>query len=213
MITYIYGLIDPFTDEIRYIGKSIRPKERLRDHCNDHSDCHRTHWIQRVIAHGRRPKLVILQELSESDDWQQAERDWIAKARESGWPLTNGTDGGDGVPNLCAESKAKIVKAWTGRKHRPESLIRIGAASRGRKKSEASKQVMREKMIGRAITWGDKVSKAVRKLSDDQVREIRAALTGGEKQYVLAERYGVNKGTISNIKRGLFYTDVPEEVA
>ena len=24
---YIYALVDPFTDQIRYIGKSIRPRE------------------------------------------------------------------------------------------------------------------------------------------------------------------------------------------
>jgi GIY-YIG catalytic domain-containing protein len=213
MSIFIYGLIDPFTDEVRYIGKSIRPKERLRDHCNDHSDCHRTHWIQSVRARGKRPRLVILEELSTDMDWQIVEQRWIAQARAAGWPLTNGTDGGDGVPNLCPEAKAKMIKAWKGRKHRPESLAKMAAASRGQRKSEASKQIMREKMRGRVITWADKVSKGVRKLSDDQVREIRAALAAGEKQYVLAGRYSVDKGTISNIKRGLFYTDVPLEVA
>lgn len=213
MTTYIYGLIDPFTDEMRYIGKSIRPEGRLRDHCNDHSDCHRTHWIQSVLARGERPKLVILQELDDSADWQQAERDWIAKVRSEGARLTNSTDGGDGVLNLCAESKAKMLKTWTGRKHRPESLQKMADASRGRVKSEASKQIMREKMRGRVITWADKVSKGVRKLTDNQVREIRIALAAHENQDVLAARYKVNQGTISNIKRKLCYTDVLDELA
>lgn len=43
---YIYGLTDPITEEIRYIGKSIRPTERLSNHCNEKSNCHRSNWIQ-----------------------------------------------------------------------------------------------------------------------------------------------------------------------
>lgn len=208
MSIFIYGLADPFTGDIRYIGKSIRPKERLRDHCNDRSVCHRTNWIQSVLAQGDRPHLVILEELPDGANWQAVERKWIAYARRSHWSLTNSTDGGDGVVNLCAESKAKMLRTWTGRKHRPESLIKIGAASRGRKKSDASKQVMREKMTGRAITWTDKLSKSVRKLTDEQIQDIRSALDAGVKNKDLAQKYGVHRTTITNIKMGYFYSDV-----
>ena len=210
MSIFIYGLADPVTGDIRYIGKSIRPNERLTNHCNDHSSCHRTHWIQSLIAKGQRPQLVILQELPDGANWQAIEQQWIAKARSAGWALTNGTDGGDGVVNLCDEARAKMLKTWTGRKHKPESLVKIGAASRGRKKSEASKEVMRQKMRGRDVTWGSKLSRAVRKLTDEQVHEIRKLLASGEKNSVLAKRYGVHRTTITNIKMGYYYSDVPE---
>jgi len=134
----------------------------------------------------------------------------VAHGRAQGWPLTNSTDGGDGVPNLSGESKARMLATWKGRKHRPESLVRIGAASRGRVKPEAAKQVMREKMRGRVITWGDKISRAVRKLTPDQVREIRARIRVGERHRDIAPLYGVDQGTISNIRRGLSYADVPD---
>ena len=210
MSIFIYGLADPVTGDIRYIGKSIRPMGRLRDHCNDHAACHRTHWIQSLIAKGQQPQLVILQELPDGANWQAIEQQWIAKARSAGWALTNGTDGGDGVVNLCDEARAKMLKTWTGRKHKPESLVKIGAASRCRKKSEASKEVMRQKMHGRKVTWGDKLSRAVRKLSDEQVHEIRKLLSEGAKNKELAEKYNVHRTTITNIKMGLFYTDVSE---
>ena len=103
-----------------------------------------------------------------------------------------------------------MLATWKGRKHRPESLVRIGAASRGRVKPEAAKQVMREKMRGRVITWGDKISRAVRKLTPDQVREIRARIRVGERHRDIAPLYGVDQGTISNIRRGLSYADVPD---
>jgi hypothetical protein len=213
MPIYIYALIDPFTSEVRYIGKSIRPKERLQNHCNERSHCHRTHWLQSLKAKGARPIQQILQTLPDGAEWQPVERRWIAYGRAVKWPLTNSTDGGDGVPNLSGESKARMAATWRGRKHRPESLTKIGAASRGRVMPETAKQVMREKMQGRVITWGDKISQQVRKLAPDQVREIRARLRRGDKQYVIAADFGVDKGTISNIKRGLFYTDVPDTEA
>ncbi len=210
MSIFVYGLADPVTGDIRYIGKSIRPNERLMNHCNDHASCHRTHWIQSLITKGQRPQLVILQELPDGANWQAIERQWIAKARSAGWALTNGTDGGDGVVNLCDEAKAKMLKTWTGRKHKPESIAKMAAASRGRKKSEASKEIMRQKMTGRNNTWGDKVSKSIRKLNDDQVHEVRRLLSEGVKNKVLAEKYNVHRTTITNIKMGYFYADVPE---
>ncbi|HSH79851.1 MAG TPA: helix-turn-helix domain-containing protein [Herpetosiphonaceae bacterium] len=209
MIT-IYGLVDPNTHDIRYIGKSIRPHERLHDHCNDHSDCHRTHWIQSLIRQGQRPELVILEELPDGADWQATERAWIAKGKAAGWPLTNNTSGGDGVPDLPPESRARIVSAWVGRKHRPETLVKIGAASRTRRHDEAWRDTMSQKMRGREITpqHRDRLKRAVAKLTDEEVREVRRLLAERVSQYVIAKRFGVHQGTISNIKRGLCYQDV-----
>jgi len=207
---YIYALVDPFTDQIRYIGKSIRPRERLVNHCNDKSKTWRTNWIQSVLARGARPKLCILEELDEGTDWQQSERAWIARGREQGWPLTNCTDGGDGLLNPPEEVREKMRRTWIGRKHRPESLIKIGQASKGRKHTQAHKEKMRILMTGRVFNedWRFKISKSVSKLTDKQIREIRDLLTDGLSQYTIADMYGVHQGTISNINRGKCYTHV-----
>lgn len=206
----IYGLADPDTGEIRYIGKSIRPHERLANHCNERSACHRTNWIRSVLARGKRPALIILETLPPTADWQASERRWIAHGHEQGWHLTNSTSGGDGVPDLPAEIRARIATAWIGRKHKPETLRKIGAASRQRKHDAAWRSDMSRKMQGRDFTpeWREKISRAVRKLTDEQVREVRARLNAGETQHAVAADFGVDKGTISNIKRGVCYADV-----
>lgn len=209
-IVHIYALLDPFTSAIRYIGKSIRPEQRLKDHCNDRANTHRTHWIRSVIRRGRRPRLIVLDSFPACLGWQEAERRWIAWALAKGEPLTNGTSGGDGVPDLPPESRARIVAAWTGRKHRPETLLKLGAASRGRHHSEESRERRRQAMKDRVFSpeHRARLSMAIRKLTDDQVRDARRRIADGEALKSIAADFGVDKGTLSNLKRGLFYGDV-----
>lgn len=146
---FIYALIDPDTQDIRYVGKSIRPRDRLTNHLNEKSPCHRTHWLQSLRRRGLRPILRLLDVLPLSGNWQAAERDWIARAREA-WPLVNSTDGGDGVVNLPAESRERMRKTWLGRKHRPETIAKLIEARRRRlPHSEETRAKVREKMLGR----------------------------------------------------------------
>lgn len=195
---FIYGLMDPTTEEIRYIGKSVEPETRFRSHCNDNRvGIYNSRWIQKLARQGLSPRLEILEIIPPGGDWQGAEKRWIAKGRSLGWRLTNITDGGEGV-----------VGVWKGRKHQPESLVKIGNASKGRLHSPEYKDYMKTLMTGRNITWGDKISQANRKLTDRQVRVIRKMLARGLLLKEIASRFDVHWTTISNIKRGLFYTDV-----
>src|ERR1700675_4430931 len=136
---YIYVLIDPFTNEKRYIGKTIRLRDRLLNQCNEKSDTYRCHWIQSVIAKGLRPIQEILEEMPDGTDWQERERYWIAEARRQGWPLTNCTDGGDGVLNISGESADRMKRTWIGRKHKPESIEKMRLANLGRTHDDAWK--------------------------------------------------------------------------
>lgn len=197
---YIYGLVDPRTKQIRYIGKSIRPKGRYTDHLNDKSKTHKVHWIQSLLKKGLKPELVILEQLNDDDNWQEYEKNWIKKGKENGWDLVNSTDGGDGVVNLPEESKQRIINAWKGRKHKPETIELLRVKNKGRKHTEEQKKHMSEIMKGREITWADKVSKATRKFDDEKYKEVKELLAQGYKVCELAEKYGVHRTTISKIK-------------
>lgn len=205
---YIYALVDPETGDIRYIGKSIRPAERLQNHMNEVSNCHRSHWLQSLKAFGLRPSMLILERIVGEWPWQHSERAWIAYGRANGWPLTNNTNGGDGVEGLPAETRAKMAATWKGRKHKPETIKKI-VSTRKANGSYATSDETRARMsaahTGREITWGDKLSAALRKLDDEQVNQIKGRLSAGERVIDLAREFGVHRTTVSKIKMGTYH--------
>lgn len=94
--TYIYALIDPNTDEIRYIGKSNNPKARYAVHISlnkNDTNKHKKRWIRGLLKSNQEPILKILEKVQYSK-WEERERYWIDHGRDEGWPLTNIADGG-----------------------------------------------------------------------------------------------------------------------
>lgn len=94
--TYIYALVDPFSMEIRYIGWTANPSQRLTSHISESRQkkkhCH--HWIQQILMQGGKPIMQIIEEIS-PDDFAEMERHWIKYCRSLGIPLTNISEGGE----------------------------------------------------------------------------------------------------------------------
>ncbi|MGH3500397.1 MAG: hypothetical protein ACRDQA_05780 [Nocardioidaceae bacterium] len=204
---YIYGLHDPRAGELRYIGKSIRPHQRLQNQINERANTHRCHWFEELRSLGLRPVQVIIDAVPADTDWQTIERVYIAAARNDGCRLVNGTDGGDGVSGLSGESLARRRATWIGRKHKPETLAKLSAAQRGRRHTNAWREEMRQRFRARTFTpeWTSKISASLNKLTDEQVGAIRQRLKAGHRQRDIAVDFGVHQGTVSNIARGRTY--------
>jgi hypothetical protein len=201
----IYGLIDPETGELRYIGKTRQSLlARLRAHMQDKADCHRVHWLKSLAQRGLKPHIVPIEIGEGMCQWQEAETFWIAWARRNGARLTNATSGGDGVPDLPPETRERMRKVWLGRKHSPETLAKLRAARRLRTTSDATKRKMSAAQSGRKILWLDKIAVANRKLTPDHVEIIKARLANGEGVQNLAAEYGVHRTTMSKIKAGTY---------
>jgi len=130
-MTNIYALIDPTTKFVRYVGKSDNPEHRLHRHMTQDikADNHRTRWLRKLKENGLKPDLVILEEVPKSE-WQIHEKKWIKYYKESGYPLTNSTDGGDGMSNPSKETRLKI--SMNSRTRTAETLAKIGAATKKR---------------------------------------------------------------------------------
>lgn len=130
MKTFIYGLRCPIKQRIRYIGKSIEPEKRLKNHCYQAKrlGTHKERWIALLLRSGMTPEVVILQEIGEGEDWGEIERRWISKATKEGWPLTNTAAGGEGSSPLNEQAIKRKMELMA----RPETRERMRAAAKAR---------------------------------------------------------------------------------
>ena len=113
--TFIYALIDPTTDKIRYIGKSNNPKQRLLRHIKDvyKNISYKNSWLRSLLSNSLYPELFILDEVS-YEEWQFWEQHYISLYKYYGYTLTNMTIGGESGNN----NKESLLKMVHTRKSR-----------------------------------------------------------------------------------------------
>jgi hypothetical protein len=115
----IYGLLDPRTDELRYVGKSASGMVRPKAHCFPSQLRHhnrRVAWIKSLLAADVKPEIAVLEEVENAESLPELEKLAIQHYRSMGFDLVNGTDGGEGTlgRKLSAEARAKISAARKG---------------------------------------------------------------------------------------------------
>ncbi len=152
----IYGLIDPVTRLVRYVGCSSRGLARPRQHARPRELRARTwkaNWIASLLREGLTFEITVL-EASSPERLKADERWWIAYGRASGWPLTNLTDGGDGTLGYrpTPETRAKTSARFKGRVFSAEHLEKIAAKARGRKASAETREKLRQAHLGKHQT-------------------------------------------------------------
>lgn len=145
-VVYVYGLVDPRTGLIRYVGKTKDPKDRIGSHLTEarHVGCPRTYknyWVRRLLAEGLRPGMLLLCRCD--SDGCAEEVAIIAEFRARGFRLTNGTCGGDGVVNPTPAALARLSAALRANPANAEksrqSIKFAHAANRGKHRSEETK--------------------------------------------------------------------------
>jgi predicted GIY-YIG superfamily endonuclease len=202
---FIYFLLDPETRLVRYVGKTENLKARYQSHLKEKSNCHRSHWIQALARRGLKPVMQIVECIDGEHAWQESERHWIAYGKRNGWPLTNNTNGGDGVPGLPEETKARIRAASLGRKYPLEIRMEFGKAMRGKHHTEETKAKMRAVHAGRKITWIAKIAERLRKLTPEQAADVKRRLDAGERVKDIAAELGMHRTSISKVKMGTYF--------
>lgn len=176
--TYIYALIDPATREVRYVGKTVAPKQRLSYHIYAarilRARTYAASWIRGLLAQALVPEMQILEECSD-ETWRDRERFWIRKYKCDA-RLTNLTDGGDGMTgwNPSDETRAKWSIANShrtlsaeARRNMSEAAKKRGASWRlGQRHTEQTRKRISEKvsasLLGNQRCSGNSLSQAVR---------------------------------------------------
>lgn len=92
----IYFLIDPFTDEVRYVGQtSTSLNRRLYQHIRDVRKSPKRDWISKIIECGSSPIIEMVDIVNEQSICNDLEIKWIGHIRNLGYRLLNLTDGGN----------------------------------------------------------------------------------------------------------------------
>lgn len=88
MTTGIYGLIDPRTGLVNYVGQALDIQDRYRRHLKSNETNGKSEWISELRILKMRPLIVVLEEC-ELEMLDNSERWWVAHGTRLGWPLTN----------------------------------------------------------------------------------------------------------------------------
>lgn len=147
----VYALVDPRSQEWRYIGKSCsglkRPKQHMSAAVLRNERSYKASWIKQLHKEGLVYQIEILEVFENEDRLSEAECEWIVECRKNGVPLTNKTDGGDGV---CGYVHTKQAKDAIGSKNKGLKKPWLSKLNRSRK-GQPSKQ--KGIPTGRSIPW------------------------------------------------------------
>ena len=125
----IYGLYDPDTDELRYVGKANNPKKRLKTHLYERGDRRPVNnWVKALVESGKAPVQRILETVPE-DQWEEAERRLIAHYRQT-CKLLNLADGGARPTQTLEQRRAAAKEANKARKAKHPAEIELERANR-----------------------------------------------------------------------------------
>jgi group I intron endonuclease len=118
---FIYVLIDPKSNQIKYVGKTTDIKRRLRRHISERflHDSYKDRWIRKIVDSNVLPEIEIIDEVDKSN-WGYWEKFYISYFKSIGCLLTNGTIGGDEPPST------------KGRKHTIESRLKMSNTKKGK---------------------------------------------------------------------------------
>ncbi len=152
----IYFHINPLTNEIFYVG--IGSKKRASDIRERNS-----YWHDIVDQFG-----VIVDIVEEDLTWQEAcdkERFYIkciGRKDKGKGTLVNLTDGGNGNVNVSVETRNKLSKINSGKKHTQETKDKIAKSNSGKKHTQETKDKIAKIHTGKKHTkeTKDKMSKS-----------------------------------------------------
>lgn len=213
---FIYELIDPRTNEPRYVGKTINIKNRLKSHLlYDKAKTYKNNWIKNLLKENLVPKLNIIARVNENE-WEYWEKYYIKLYKEKGYKLTNATEGGDNPPSnrgrkVSEEEKKRRSKIavffW---KNHPEIKKQISKKMTGIKRTQKTKQKISKKLKGRKMSEEQKklisLANKNKKRTQEQKQKISKKLKG-----IVKSKEHIEKIKLTKIKNNTLNLICSEE--
>jgi len=125
---YIYGLADPETGTIRYVGKAVDPERRLKEHAYG-SALHKQRWFNFLRKRGLGPELIILEQVQDGQDWRERELCWLKKIIDEGTRVVSGW----GDINAATGTYCRHELLWQGSLPKFDAALFKAIQQEGRK--------------------------------------------------------------------------------
>jgi hypothetical protein len=183
----VYGLVDPETGDIRYVGQTRHPLDRFRAHllrksCKNNPGL--KNWLSTMQAQGLEIRVDLLSRVFSSAEVDKIEREWIADLRQATSPgvLLNIADGGSGVPEQ-------------GRVFSKLHCERLSASLKGKKRTPSVIEANRDRCVKRWATSEYRDCMAyynfcrTGKPQSQSTKDKRAASHRGKKRTELARKH------------------------
>lgn len=119
--SFIYELVDPSNGNIRYVGKTVNPKERYRKHLTQKNNSYKNQWLKSIYPN---KPIMDIKGFYPNDIVDFIEIELIDLHLKRGIKLTNITKGGDGGATFL------------GKKHTSKSKGLISKANKGKKRDD-----------------------------------------------------------------------------
>lgn len=203
-MSFIYALTDPYTLEVRYIGKTNDPNKRYSQHFAPHElgvDSYKSRWIASLLRKNTYPTMIMIEECSQ-ENLNSREIFWISNYRNLyGWRLTNSTNGGDGGNLLIREDikrrhSENTSKGLKGKKKSPEHIQNMTLPKIGKKHTEEHKR-----KIGLSVS-GNKNGFYGKHHSDELKSFLRERFTGKPMNFTEEQKEKMRKTRF--VKKGKY---------
>lgn len=114
----IYKLIDPVSNEIRYIGLTFNTlKQRLASHLSERGRSHKINWIRKLKSQGLKPVIEPIEEnILSYDEVCNSEIYYIEYYKSIGCDLTNMATGGNKNKKMSEEVRKRMSISAKNRK-------------------------------------------------------------------------------------------------
>ena len=154
--TNIYILIDPETQQIRYVGKANNISQRYKAHLNRarKHQIHKLNWINSLKKKGLKPIIEVI-DIVPIEDWIFWETYWISQFKTWGFNLINYTQGGDGATFANETSFKKGHISWNSGTKKPKIL----KGNRGKTENSIKNQFKKGEVAWNKGVTGYKTSK------------------------------------------------------
>jgi hypothetical protein len=168
----VYGLFDPRTGELRYVGRtSVGASRRLSAHLTAAKRKGRrtrvANWVRSLLDVGETPTMDTLEEFCSFPECSLGETFYVCYFRYIGCDLVNLTDGGEGVQGSnCRWKGQKLPLSWAAN----AAKARIGCTH-----SAATRQKRSKSLAGHLVT---EQAKTLMSLNHSRKRPVLCVETG-----------------------------------